>query len=355
MNSPITLEILGIGDLILTILPVPFCLLTLFILIYYIRRRIKLYQEGKRIPAELLFKESYQNYYKNLKIKAIIANFVIIILIMELIDNISYIVYLLQNCINFFEIKNRTIRKFINQASNYNNYLLYATRASLIPVLSLLLNVLWLIYRKYQYRNTFIRWVVYILIKTFLSIILGHYHVFSSSFQIEDYKILLFLSTNFFFLFFYIIDFLQFVYFSRKFYLHLKSREKEIRLFYFDNEAYLESKLLRIHFMIANTLVVIALFFLNLGYFLSGCLGIINIIFIQVFPNKVYNTQYVTYSAYDSIVLPSMIVSKILITLNYLYVFIIVVYKFLRNRNKLQNINSNIRPIIQQYHDTFYH
>ena len=36
------------------------------------------------------------------------------------------------------------------------------------------------------------------------------------------------------------IDFIQFVYYARKFYLHLKSREKEILLFYFDKKAYLD-------------------------------------------------------------------------------------------------------------------
>ena len=49
-----------------------------------------------------------------------------------------------------------------------------------------------------------------------------------------------------------IIDFIQYVYYARKFYLHLKSREKEIRLFYFDKKAYLDSKYLRIHFKIAT-------------------------------------------------------------------------------------------------------
>ena len=61
-----------------------------------------------------------------------------------------------------------------------------------------------------------------------------------------------------------IIDFIQFVYFARKYYLHLKSREKEFRLFYFDRKDYLNSKYLRIHFKIATILVGIALFFFTL-------------------------------------------------------------------------------------------
>ena len=68
--------------------------------------------------------------------------------------------------------------------------------------------------------------------------------------------------------FFLIIDFIQFVYYSRKFYLQLKSREREFRFSYFDEKAYLESKFLRIHFKIATILVGIALFFFSLGAFI---------------------------------------------------------------------------------------
>ena len=75
-----------IGNLFETILPIPFCFLTLFILIYYIRRRCSLYQEIKRIPRELLLMESYQNHLKNLSIMAIINNFIIAILLFELIQ-----------------------------------------------------------------------------------------------------------------------------------------------------------------------------------------------------------------------------------------------------------------------------
>ena len=66
--------------LILSILCLIFCVLALFVLVYYIRRRYKLYKETNRIPQELLIKESYRNYLKNLKIKCNINNFIIVIL-----------------------------------------------------------------------------------------------------------------------------------------------------------------------------------------------------------------------------------------------------------------------------------
>ena len=66
-----------------SILCLIFCALVLFVLVYYIRRRYKLYKEINRIPQELLIMESYRNHLKNLKIKCIINNFIIVILVME--------------------------------------------------------------------------------------------------------------------------------------------------------------------------------------------------------------------------------------------------------------------------------
>ena len=76
----------SIPVVILSILSIIFCVLALFVLVYYIRRRYKLYKEINRIPQELLIKESYRNHLKNLKLKCIINNFVIIILVIEFLQ-----------------------------------------------------------------------------------------------------------------------------------------------------------------------------------------------------------------------------------------------------------------------------
>ena len=49
---------------ILSILSFIFCVLVLFVLVYYIRRRYKLYKEINIIPQELLILESYRNHLK---------------------------------------------------------------------------------------------------------------------------------------------------------------------------------------------------------------------------------------------------------------------------------------------------
>ena len=89
------------------------------------------------------------------------------------------------------------------------------------------MDFLWLTYWKYEFKYTIIRWTWYIVVRTLVVCLVG----FS---KYSDFVNCLNGIVP-------IIDFIQFVYYSKRFYLHLKSRE-EIRIFYFDKEAYLDSK-----------------------------------------------------------------------------------------------------------------
>ena len=140
---------------------------------------------------------------------------------------------------------------------------------------------------------------------------------------------------------FYTFDFIQFVYYSRKFYLHLKSRETEIQYFYFDKKAFLESRHLRLHFKVAVILVVLALFFYSFGIWQ----------FVLIYGIHQDNIYYNKLSRF--VFIPSKFLSKILINLNYLYIFIVIVLKSFRNRHRLENINADIKPIIEKYHKEF--
>ena len=123
-----------------------------------------------------------------------------------------------------------------------------------------MMDYLWLVYSKYEYKYTMIRWTWYIVIRIPILFLVQHSILLSL-----DYQIIYGFLTCAIYTIYPIIDFIQFVFYARKFYLHLKSREKEIRLFYFDKEAYLDSKYIRIHFKIATILVVNALFFFTLS------------------------------------------------------------------------------------------
>ena len=249
-----------VGGIILSIPSLIFCVLALFVLVYYIRRRYKLYKEINRIPQELLIKESYRNHLKNLKITCIINNFIIVILIMEILHDVGRIAIYFPYWILYF-VKEPEFNLFLWKFQKYSFLFTLPIYNSLVPVLTMVMDFLWLVYRKYEYKYTIIRWTWYIVIRALV--------VFLVEYSIDyiphvDYLLLCSVFSNAFHAIFQIIDFIQFVYYARKFYLHLKSREKEIRLFYFDKKAYLDSKYLRIHFKIATILVGIAFFFLVL-------------------------------------------------------------------------------------------
>ena len=203
---------------------------------------------------------------------------------------------------------------------NVQNYSLLVTmplRYSVVPVLSLMMNFLWLAYRKYEYKYTIIRWTWYIVIRTFV-IYLSNFIDLNN--LISDYYLIpLWAIISPLLLFFLIVDFIQFVFSSRKFYLHLKSREKEIQLFYFDNKAYLDSKYLRIHFKITTILVGIALFFFTFGVSIDPNSIFSTISFYIDIPNYLKDLiNSITLSSECFLFMPSLFLCKLLITLNYL-------------------------------------
>ena len=335
-----------IENLIIPIFSILFCLLALFVLVYYIRRRYKLYKEINRIPQELLILEAYKNHLKNLKLKCIIHNFIIYILIMEIIRNLGDTIHFLPDWFILFAKGNVAIYQFASNIQYYSSLFTAPVRYSFIPALSMLMHFLWLAYRKYEYKYTIIRWTWYVFIRILVQVIIVYTAIDLKSFYSVTVPILC--------QFFIIFDFFQFVYYSKKFYLYLKSREKEIRLFYYDGRAYLEIRYLRIHFKIATILVALALFF----YTIAVCDDIIYYI-IFIFQIISFPVNYASlYPIADDFAIyicnPSGDISKIIFILNYLYIFIVVVYKSYRDGQKLKNINNYIKPIVDRYHETYY-
>ena len=325
-----------------------FCVLVLFVLVYYIRRVYKLHKERNRIPQELLIKESYRNHLKNLKIKCIINNFIIVILVMEFILNLSQFICNFPYFITYI-VKDFNFSPF-KEVEQYSYLVYISTYYSLVPVLSMLMDFLWLAYRKYEYKYYIIKWIWYIVIRILFLFLVQYPIPLSLDYQ-NIYSFLIFAI----YAILPIIDFIQFVYYARRFYLHLKSREKEIRLFYFDKKAYLDSKYLRIHFKIATILVVNALFFFTLSSSSSALYGIFEIPddYI-VIPQQLDEYLSIIYDCFAFISNLSYFISEVLFIFNYLYIFIVVVYKSYRDGQKLYKINDYIKPIMKQYHDNYY-
>ena len=340
------------GQLAISLLPLLFCVLALFVIVYYIRRRYKLYKEIKRIPKNLLILEEYKNHLKNLKLKCIINNFIIIILMIEIAQNVlqfilyfpSWMIDFLKECPLYWELL-------------YYSLLLFPTiRYSLIPVLTMMMDFLWLAYRKYEYKYTIIKWTWYIVIRALVVFVIQCSTL--TNLIPLDYQTSYDCFTDILLLIFPIIEFIQFVYYARRFYLHLRSREKEIRLFYFDKKAYLDSKYLRIHFKIATILVGIALFFYTLATSLNIFSMFDSTLYTLSIPagyQQLYNIFILLFESLTiTISIFSFTISEVIFIFNYLYIFIVVVYKSYRDRKRLENINDYIRPIVKQYHDRYY-
>ena len=266
----------------------------------------------------------------------------------EFIQNLFQFIYYFPYFINYF-VKDFNFSSF-KEVKKYSRLVYMCMYYSFVPVLSMLMDFLWLAYRKYEYKYTIIRWIWYIAIRILVLLLLQYSIPFSLGYQI----IYIFLTCAIYGIY-PIIDLIQYVHYARKFYLHLQSREKEIRLFYFDKKAYLDSKYLRIHFKIATILVVNALFFTNLSNF-TNLLSLIFDIpdYYMVIPQQLYENLLIIFNYFCFISNISLIISEVLFIFNYLYIFIIVVYKAYRDGQKLKNINDYIKPIMKQYHDNYY-
>ena len=346
INTANTVEVV-----IYSILSTIFCVLALFVLVYYIRRRFKLYKEINRIPQEQMIRECYRNHLKNLKIKCIINNFIIVILVLEFLMYLGQIFMYYPYVIEYFA-KEFNIH-FLKELQNYSLLFYIPSYHSLVPVLSMLMDFLWLAYRKYEYKYTIIRWTWYIAIRISVVFLFEYSVVFNSI--SADYETIYSDFVSIIYSIFSIIDYIQFVYYARKFYLHLKSREKEIQLFYFDKKAYLDSKYLRIHFKIATILVATALFFFTLANTAGLFVILYDITYYIAIPQQWHDIIITVYNIYIYFIAnPSSFISQALFIFNYLYIFIVVVYKSYIDGQKLKNINDYIKPIMKQYHDNYY-
>ena len=128
---------------IIFIIPAIIEIVTFIVFCDLVRKRYRLYRDIRCIPSDLLYFETYQNYLKNIRIKSMIHNFIIIILYLELVNNTNYVIISL---LNILWTNYRTLEKTLldpeNKLINFN----YCLRMAFVPLLSLLMNILWLVY-----------------------------------------------------------------------------------------------------------------------------------------------------------------------------------------------------------------
>ena len=321
-----------------------FNILALAVFCYFLRRKYLLVIEIKNVlKHNIMMSPCYQNHLKNLQIKSMITNFVIIIVFVEFMFNLSTIGRSLpcwwdtfhENNFSVFPNLNRTSYPFFRQIEN-------VTLLCHIVIPCLLLKVLLLTYLHCSYRYTVMRWSVYIIVR----IVIFTFILFSIKKIYEDEFISLqdiLRSLTF------LIDFVTYIIYSRRFYLHLKSREKEARLFK-DRTTYLNERSLCLHFKVASILVTIALFALLFFPMIYPMIAVPDL-YIMHFDQKVHDIMELTIAAVVNI---GYIIYSIIFILNYLYVTFIIVGKYLIQKRGLVHVNKKIKPMIASYHESPY-
>lgn len=130
---------------IIVILCFSFCLLASVVLIYYVRRRYLLHLDIKSISQDELMLQPFQNHRKNLRIKALISNFIIVIVLVEIVLSLSFSINYMLSLEEYSKI-NRNFFRALSGFICISWYLASILYYCHLPILSLLMKVLWLIY-----------------------------------------------------------------------------------------------------------------------------------------------------------------------------------------------------------------
>ena len=294
----------------------------------------------KGVCGEKLWLPNYQNHLKNLKIKAMISNFIILIITIEIINNGTIVLQVIVT--PSVPLKDQTFLSLLRLVFQF----------CYVPLLCLFMKVLWLAYLHSPYKYTIIRWAAYIGFRVVSLTCLILFESSKAYVEINGYEKLLyvFFIVNMFTLIV-IFDFITYLMYSIRFYKHLKSRELEAKLF-MDKSTHIENKSVRIHFKIATILVATALFIYNqMNILFSIYMIILSILAISSFRSLKYYSEliYEFEKVYPTYLFQMLF--RILLNFNYLYVFFVILYKYWKKKHDLNKVNDRIKPLIREYQD----
>ena len=317
-----------------------FCVLALPILFCYIRRRYHLQLEIKAVHCEQLWLVNYGNHLKNLKIKAMIANFVILILLIEITNNGSILIDRILHQLNDGKQQLWPILNDVRFISKY----------CFIPMLCMFLNVLWLAYLHCQYKYTIMRWTAYIILRIIAMIILNqlisHFPTSAVGDQIDSslYRTLLMI--------FDLVDLLTYIWYSRRFYQHLKGRVIEAKFFKSRRE-FIENSYVCRHFRIATILVAVPLAI----YFLINVFSLFSAYYLFLYYIGIFNDSKQVLYAHILAQWPitsCQLIYRLLFNFNYLYLILVSAYRYWRQKRSLTRVNDRIQPLVRKYQDKIY-
>ena len=289
-----------------------------------------------------------------------IANFVMIILLVEMANVLSLVFTDRCRILSLFKMENNCSDSFILSFVE-KDILSCITAQIYIPILCLFVKVLWLTYLHSPYKYCFIKWVVYMIVKilailivSFSTHILSEMYGYSHKDQIGFYIAGNDIESTIFYLEDCIPMLFEYVYYlkySRTFYLLLKGIELENKLS-LDRKKYLDSKFVRVHFKVATILVATALFFrfiVSIPVTHSFTIKYL----IELFTNNRLSPELEYILQGKPVSMLFAILYRVLWNLNYLYMFSVILLQYYKKRNN-RNINDRIRPLVRAYQDRIF-
>ena len=337
---------------------IPFIVVTIFIIIFYLRKLKYL------IRARVA-----ENMQKDRKIRILVYTFINIILLIEFASNVcaalSGLVYGFLPSYNQNTISHTNscqvnveidfqMQLFPRGWFAYLPGLLTVSTIQLLqPTVSLLLNVLRRAYLDFPYRDTIKRWMCIILLRaTILFVLLSYYQTVYIGISILPIL--------------YIIDFIVYIKYSRGFYSLLKSRMEVARV-QSSREEFRQSSIVFLQYRITSRYTTFTFFILTMKYCIygirfssHGCIRVLcllNAVTLGYSPLVIFDTEtmdvlnneyfylFVIFHCLDFLY-------QILVLFAYCSVCIAIAISLFRQVKRYKQVNKYIHPLLDIYHGT---
>ena len=364
MDSTFDEQIYHIISKVASFALVPYLIITVLTIPYFVHQKIQNSQRMKNIPAATILSIDLSKVKKNLKIQSLVHNFIIIISSFEALCILLITVGIISTSFDYrlvsplsMRVVNTNTNKSCNFRCQSGTFMFIQASESLVFLLPILLNLFLIVLRRAYLSVPYRRWIVgysgYFLFRLVYIILSAHFIV-----------------TQFFYfaleLPFLVFDFYVSFKVSRKFYLLLKGMSEEARLHW--KKEYKEKRRASIIFKIFQP---ITLFIFSLSLILvvaesiRECTHLTNYhCFIQyLFPNYPisFTIPYNILHASGQIRYYSFIIGEIcsgilgvMAFLSNLAILTLILVKLVKRRNKYNNVNKwATRPLMERYRAGF--
>ena len=339
----------------------PYLFLLALVFVYFAYQKYQIKLQIKHLPFSTIFNIDLDKVKKNLQIRSMIHSFLLVLITLEILTNISFGIKQFEQCdihskesITVSCISNVDNNTFYLQLAGFNRFNLLMSNLdeifiSLIsPVICLLLIVLRRAFFKVEYKNWVKGFSIYILVKLFgMS--------FLSIFRRTAFILPLF------YLPFAIFDFYTYISSARAFYVLLKGRRVEA-LYHSSRRDYLEKRKIVKQFYYTQLITTVGLFLIILDNLFCFSYTSIPILYDQDL------FKYLTFDLFPTFTLPfasfayeieeyshimlatSSVVIGFFAFVSYTLVSLSILLKFVIKIQKFNHVNDWMtRPLMERY------